>query len=262
MLLSCSDSYVPPTDNRKTIIIGIDGAGNNFSQDTTPYIFELCRNDIFNTNSKAVLPTTSAQNWGAILTGLSPEITCFTNESIKTSENLQFPTVFKKLREKYKWEPMASIVNWSPINTGIIENKIDITKINCPDDQAVTEQVIQYINENDFKLVFVQFDSIDYAGHLFGYGTEKYFEMLKDVDSKISQIVNTLIKKGYYRDTLIIICTDHGGTGVDHGGQTSQEVNTFFGAKKPYNFEIELNKPMSNLEVSDIVLDWMLNRSK
>ena len=33
-------------------------------------------------------------------------------------------------------------------------------------------------------------------------------------------------------DWLIIITTDHGGSGSDHGGQSSEEVNTWFAVNK------------------------------
>ena len=64
---------------------------------------------------------------------------------------------------------LASIVNWNPINHGIIETDISVKKIHEGTDDAVMNKTIQYIKANkDVKLLFVHFDEVDHNAHAHG----------------------------------------------------------------------------------------------
>lgn len=95
---------------------------------------------------------------------------------------------------------------------------------------------------------FVQFDSIDGAGHTYGYGTERYLEELSHADRYVAKIYSVLEEAGIADDTLFIVTTDHGGHGHSHGGTTDEEKYVFFvavGKSIPAGARIDL-------EVKDI----------
>ena len=74
----------------------------------------------------------------------------------------------------------------------------------------------------------MQFDSIDGAGHTYGYGTEKYLEALSGADEWVGAIRKAIEDAGIAEDTLYIVTADHGGHDHAHGGTTDGEKYVFF----------------------------------
>ena len=132
----------------------------------------------------------------------------------------------------------ASIVNWNPVNIGIVENNLGVVKQHGGDDEAVTDLVCKYLEKNDPTFLFVHFDGCDGAGHRFGYGTEKHLNQIHITDGYIQRIYEALEKRGFADSTLFLVTADHGGTNNDgksgsHGGWTDAEKYIMFAATGP-----------------------------
>ena len=103
------------------------------------------------------------------------------------------------------------------------------------DGVRVPEEVFTLIRswaerEKKPEFLFVQFDSIDGAGHTYGYGTEKYLAALETADAYVARIREAVEKAGIAEDTLFIATADHGGFDHGHGGVTDEEKYVFFAA--------------------------------
>ena len=71
---------------------------------------------------------------------------------------LSYASLFKLARQQWPDAPLSAFSRWEPINTGIIENTINVHMESKPDPE-LTEAIVDYIHERpDFKLMFIQLD--------------------------------------------------------------------------------------------------------
>lgn len=214
------------------IILGVDGAGNFHKDCDTPNMDKIFIEDgAWTDYCRAASPSISAQCWGSMLIGVKPSVHRLTNDIVVTQKytNEAFPTIFKLVRNAHPDAKLEAICNWDPIYYGIIEPDINV-KLQSGDDAQVAQKVITTITEDKPELLFVQFDSVDHAGHSVTYGSEKYLKTIEIIDKYVGKIYNAIEQAGILDSTLLIICADHGGNGTSHGGASEAEMNTFFGA--------------------------------
>ena len=157
----------------------------------------------------------------------------FTNEA--------YPSVFKVYGERHPDLVTASIINWYPINKGIVEDDIPGNyKINAGefykgpnDDEAVdrtaVEKILEFIEDKDPKILYTHLDGPDHGGHQHGYGSEGYVKSVINVDKLLGVIYDAYCKKGWGDNTLFVLITDHGHVNKNghggHGGWTESERN-------------------------------------
>lgn len=253
---SLSSEEVIKERNKRVVLIGVDGAGHNFNENNTPFINSIMSSGASTHEALTSNPTISAQSWGSLFTGLSPDVHKFDNGSITKERNTSFPTFFKSVHEQDEDALLASFCNWSPINYGIIEDDIGVHKENPGEDETVTNRVIDYLSNNDPKVTFIHFDGVDHAGHSIGYNTSQYYEAIKVIDKLVERIYNTLVSLNRIEDTLFMITSDHGGNGTNHGGLSYEERYVYFGAVGKGVNNITINN-MYIRDVKSIVLEGL-----
>jgi len=216
---------------RHVIIVGIDGAGNFYRKANTPAIHRLFREGAGTDWCLTSIPTISAECWGSMLIGVGPEIHGLTNDIVSSRpyENALHPSLFRIIRTARPESELGSFCNWSPINAGIVERDLGV-EMETGEDEGLTGKICAYIEEKKPEFLFVQFDSIDGAGHTYGYGTEKYLAALETADAYVARIREAVEKAGIAEDTLFIATADHGGFDHGHGGVTDEEKYVFFAA--------------------------------
>lgn len=218
---------------KHVIVIGVDGAGNFFNKTATPNIDKIFENGAVSYKVLTENPSISAQCWGALLHGVTNNVHGLTNAIVAEREfpkDSKYPSFFKVVRENDKDAKLASFSHWNPINVGIIENDIGVHKYGGVADKAICEAVCSFVDIAAPKLVFVQFDEVDGAGHSSGYNTPTHFAKITEIDGYIGKIYEAYEKKGIIDDTLFIVTADHGGNGTSHGGYTDGEKYIMFAA--------------------------------
>ena len=217
---------------KHVIIIGVDGGGAFFKNTSTPRMDAIFKNGAVSYRTKTSYPTISAQCWGSMLHSVLPEFHRLTNGTVGSKPfkpDSPFPSIFRLVKEAFPNANMASFCNWNPINIGIIEDNLGVVK-GTGSDPEVANKVVQYIQGNDPTLVFVQFDSVDGAGHGSGYGSARHLSAITAVDALIGNIYDAVKRKGILDDTLFLVSADHGGTPEgSHGGDTDAERYVFLG---------------------------------
>ena len=218
----------------RVYLIGVDGAGKFFTESETPNIDRIFADGAYNHGTVTSIPTISAQCWGSMLHGVSPQAHRLTNGivgELPLADDFPYASVFKLAREAYPDAALSSMSNWNPINFGIIERGLGVI-MGTGDDDEICEQVCRTITDDDPKLLFVQFDSVDGAGHHYGYGDENYLKRITYIDSLIGRIYDTAEKCGRLENTLFLVTADHGGSpDGHHGGNSDAEVIVSFFAK-------------------------------
>ena len=221
------------------VIVGVDGAGAFFRETDTPNLDEIFANGAVTYEAITATPSISAQSWGSLFHGVTPEFhglnNTITGDRAYPSDS-PYPSFFRVVREQMPDASLASICHWGNINTGIIEDDLDVYKKNTAGDRNVIRMASRYVKKQVADgngaptLLFVHLDEADGAGHGSGYGTQTHLEKITQQDEWIRQLYDTYDDLGLLEDTLFIVTTDHGGQGTSHGGDSEAEMKIMFAA--------------------------------
>lgn len=217
---------------KHVIIVGIDGAGSFQEKCSTPNMDSIFSEGIWTPNCIASLPSISAQCWGSMFTGVAPSVHKLNNQNVgmgKPYDNPVYPTFFKLARETDPSAKLAAFCGWRLICEGMIEPDIGVVT-DTGSDAEIAEKVSAFIKTEKPDLMFVQFDSVDHAGHTLGFGKKEYVKALEAVDGYVGKIFEAVKEAGILDDTLFILTSDHGGVLRGHGGISRSEMDVYFGA--------------------------------
>lgn len=245
-----STGYVPTMEELnnspkydRVVIMGVDGAGGSFTREgfNLPNFHKIFDEGSINTNGIAQYPTISGPNWASMLTGVTAQKHQMTNATTSIFANSgKNPTIFSSYASANKDAKMISIVAWTQINKGIIENNIPgMTKIsikkqidtkNATDydiDRAVVNELDKQLNSQDYKIVFLHFDSVDHAGHKYGRDSVQYKEAMEEIDKDLGIVYESYKTRGLLDTTLFLCVSDHGHTVKGgHGKESDFEKET------------------------------------
>ncbi|MBB6672157.1 alkaline phosphatase family protein [Cohnella nanjingensis] len=226
---------------RRVFILGMDGAGNFVREAATPDLDAWLGRGAYTYFAQAELPTISAECWGSVLHGVKPERHGLNNEKAAESaypSDSPYPSLFRLVREREPDAKLASFTGWSPINSGIIEETLDVHKVSLPDAELVPA-LLDYIDGNpDVRLLFLQLDEPDGSGHGHGYGADspEYLAAIAKSSERIGRVLARIEARGLAEDSLIVLLTDHGGGGADkynHGSDHPMDRDVFWGVIGP-----------------------------
>lgn len=215
---------------KHVVVVGLDGMGVFNRLADTPCMDKIFADGAVTYSALSMSPTSSAENWGSMLLGASPEVHRAANEldiGIKHTGEA-FPSVFKRIREALPDARLSSFVNWKPINRGMIEDGLDVNMGSAKDEELCGLIVDEIANKPNF--LFIQFDEIDGAGHGSGYGSEDYLKKISIEDSFVGRIHDAYVKNGIIDDTLFIAVADHGGIITGHGAYSDEEKYIYLAA--------------------------------
>ena len=221
------------------VVVGVDGAGAFFKDADKPKMDKIFANGAVTYEAITSTPSISAQSWGSLLHGVTPEFHGLDNGTASSRAypaDSEFPSVFRVIREQMPEANLASFCNWNPINFGIIEENIGVYKDSYPSDIKVIREASAYVKDTVTNggsapaLLFLQLDEADASGHGHGYGSASHLKKIKQQDGWISYLYETYEELGLLEDTLFIVTADHGGNGNDHGGSTDAEMQIMFAA--------------------------------
>lgn len=221
------------------IVVGIDGAGSFIRDARTPNFDRIFADGAVTYKALASNPSISAECWGSMLLGVGPEVHKLTNEIVSSTPypvDSRFPSLFRRIREVSPEAVLGSYCDWNPITYGIVENNIGVSHDTANDD-ALTPIICEYIRSKKPDFLFMQFDSVDGAGHKYGYGTAEHLRRIGEVDVLLNDIYSAAEDAEIIDDTLFMVIADHGGTnpgngqGGGHGGWTDGEKYVTFAAK-------------------------------
>jgi len=219
------------------IIVGIDGAGAFFQNANTPHFDRIFANGSITYSALSSKPTISAECWGSMLLGVGPEIHNLTNTIVSQRPypiDSQFPSVFRRIHQVYPDAKMGSFCDWNPITFGIVENNLNIATATARDDELVPT-ICDYIRKEKPDFLFMQFDSVDGAGHRNGYGTTAHLQRIQEVDRLINDVYHAIEDSQIADETLFMVIADHGGANTPegkgtHGGWSDSEKYVTFAA--------------------------------
>lgn len=205
---------------RRVLIVGIDGCRPDALRAAkTPSLCALIRDGAVSYQAQTCEFTVSGPGWASMLTGVWPSGHHVEDNSFDGARFDLYPHFFQRLKEVRAEIVTASIVNWGPINHQILSAS-DISA-EYDRDFEVAEAAEQLLTSHDPDVLFLHFDEVDQAGHAHGFGphSAKYLEAISMVDAQIGDILAALRRRTTYdrENWLVLVSTDHGGSGRKHG---------------------------------------------
>ena len=243
------------------IVLGIDGAGSFVKDADTPYFDSIFADGAVIYDALASNPSISAECWGSMLLGVGPEVHKLTNGIVSSTPypaDSPYPSLFRRIKAAYPEAELGSYCDWNPITYGIVEDNLGVSHDTANDD-ALAPVICDYIKAKKPDFLFIQFDSVDGAGHKHGYGTPEHLKRISEVDVLVNDVYTAAKDAGIIDDTLFIVIADHGGTnpgngqGGGHGGWTDGEKYVTFAAAGRGVNKVQLEK-MNIRDLAAVVL--------
>ena len=218
---------------KHVILIGVDGMGANYLAKASdiPVMQMMMKNGAYTFHARCVSPSSSADNWAAMVMGAGTELTGYTKWDSKTPEIPSreldqygmFPSIFTLMREQKPDSKLGVIYTWGGIGYTIPKKAVN-NDDNANNDSLTTEHSVKYIKTEKPDFLFIHFSNVDGAGHGIGWGTPTYYSAIKAIDKQIGQILNAVKDAGMEDNTVLIVTSDHGGINKEHGGKTMEEM--------------------------------------
>lgn len=235
---------------KHVFILGFDGAGTAPEKLDTPNMDRVFSRGAYTYRAQTAFPTISAECWGTMLHSVEPEQHRLTNEVVSREPypvDSPYPSIFRILREQRPGAVMASFSEWAPINSGIIEDGLDVYRAS-KHGEKLGLLIADYLREKKPDLLFMQLDGPDEGGHTYGYFTEGHYEAVREADQVLGMVLDAIEREGMWDDSLILLTTDHGGGGGNprsHGADHPLDKTIYWGCCGPFVREgVVLSEPV------------------
>ena len=251
------------SEKAKVIVIGVDGLSvNGLQKAQTPNMDLMMEQGSFTLNGQAVLPSKSSPNWMSMMSGVGPEkhlITkngfdkdVYTNTPTCPNHDDHFPTIFTLLRTQRPTDKTALIHQWPAFKKLLNLDELTYRKNKILSAKSVAKTGIRYYKKEQPSLLFLHFNLVDAAGHLHGYAHKKYVEKVEKMDDLLEKFIELAQNEP---NLYILLVSDHGGIGKNHGGDTPEELTVpviIFGQNIDRK---QITKPVSNIDIAPTIVD-------
>lgn len=223
----------PPVE-RHVIVIGVDGLSvDGVRTAKMPHLRRLLPHAAWTLEARGVMPTLSSPNWASVIDGGAPEQHGITSngylrhlieiEPVCRDSEGMFPTIFEVLRAQRPMSRIAIFHDWKGF-ADLVEKYAPDVMQHEPGAAHTTAAAIDYWRRNRPDLMFVHLDNVDQAGHESGWTSHAYYEAVDEADRHIGEILAMLEEQSADNSTYVLITSDHGGKGRNHGKNSLAEI--------------------------------------
>ncbi|CEO97035.1 hypothetical protein PBRA_005639 [Plasmodiophora brassicae] len=163
-------------------------------------------------DAQAFVPVLSMPNWASLLLGTSPAVTNIIDNEFTDSASI---------RQRC---------------TTLMDADRD-DNVYFPELDAAADVVLTFLNTKLLSsFTFIHLDTIDSAGHKFGWGTPQYFNAITEADT----LIGNIMKRAELDDAIVVVVADHGGLGRQHdiNAPEARRVPIAFWSSRP----LDINK--------------------
>ena len=222
------------THARHVIIIGVDGLSiDGVVKAHAPRIHDLMTRAAWTMEARGVMPTLSSPNWASMIDGAGPEQHGITSNGYlhpmvslqpmcQDSEGM-FPTMFKVMRTQKPASRIAVFHDW-PGFADLLEKDVPDVLQHEHGAARTTEAAVKYWAANRPDLMFVHLDNVDHTGHDSGWSSAAYYRAVDEADGYVGAILDMLQNLSATDSTFVLITSDHGGKGHNHGKNSLAEI--------------------------------------
>jgi predicted AlkP superfamily pyrophosphatase or phosphodiesterase len=249
------------------IVIGVDGLSvDGYARAKSPRIHELAARAAWTLEARGVMPTLSSPNWASIISGAGPEQHGITSngilrkmatlEPVCRGEDGHFPTIFEVLRKQKPGARIAIFHDWDGF-ADLLEKSVPNVLKHVAGAAKTVQAAAQYWEQNRPDLMFVHLDNVDHAGHEFGWGSGQYLRAVEQADHYVGVILDMVDRLAALDSTYIILTSDHGGKGHNHGKNSITEIQVPWIFAGPDTATGAITSPVYGFDTASTVA-WIL----
>gem|GEM_PF-907483 len=204
---------------RYFVMVTIDGCRPDVLLEAdTPWIDTLADNALYNWLGVTVYPSVTPVAHASLFTGAYPEDHGYEGPG----DSLEAETIFEVAENSgYRTaliDGKGGRIAGLERGVSYVKNDVDYRKIGDPDaDLRVMENAIRIFVQHRPTIMFVLLPMVDSTGHSYGHTSQEYRRAIERADRAIGILVENLRALGLYENTYIVVVSDHGMTGTDHG---------------------------------------------
>jgi len=204
----------------RVLFIGIDGMRPDaLDAADTPHIDRLRREGAGSLSAATQLTgaTSSAPGWTSIFTGVEVRTHGVVQNGDYSGYDTTLPT-FARLVRHDLGRPTAAVAHWPQILSDIHQVD-DFDSSLLTDDDGVADVTSDNIQVGSAHLYVTHLDDVDHAGHAEGFSVEvpEYIAAIEAQDTRVGRMLAAIDARPGSEDWLVVLTTDHGGHGTDHG---------------------------------------------
>ena len=208
---------------QRVVVISIDGLRADAVTPTwTPALNGLMKRGASTLKARCTAPTYTIPNHVTMVTGLLPASHGFEFNRDPGRQVVPAGSIFEQIRRsgrttalyvsKYKLRLLAHprrvdrhVVNQSGTSKSVVARFL--VDIRSP--------------ETRWDFCFIHLIEPDAAGHKYGWMSQRYLNAVYAADQQVSKILIALGLQRLIYETLVIVTSDHGGEGFEHGTASS-----------------------------------------
>lgn len=220
----CRCQTACPCAIEHVVIISIDGLRPDaLEQAETPALDALRAAGAYSAAAQAVLPSVTLVNHASMLGGMSPEKHgIYWNVNDPDLGKVKGPTLFS-LAHKAGLST-AMVVGKPKLEHLVLPNSVDNYDYAGFTDGQVVGDALEVIRTGLPNILFIHLPDVDSAGHAMGWMSPLQLTAVSRTDGLIGKLVAALEAGHYLENTLLIITSDHGGSGRKHGSDSPEDT--------------------------------------
>lgn len=220
-----TDTATPePPQIEHVVIISIDGLrADALARADTPNLDALRKRGAFSDNARAVVPSVTLVSHASMLGGMSPE-KHGVDWNIFDAERgfVTGPTLFSLAHNA--GQRTAMVVGKEKLQHLAIPGTVDEFDYPGFNDLQVDERAGEIIAAGLPAVLFVHLPGVDTAGHHAGWMSDEQVAAVQLADTVVGDVTAALDNAGYSDSTLLIVTSDHGGSGKSHGSDSPEDT--------------------------------------
>lgn len=248
LLLAATVGPAQTPITKKVLVIGIDGCRPDAIAGAleAKHLHSLVKEGAFSPNADVLgeratgADTSTGPGWTSLFTGVWADKHGVKDNLFRGHALEAYPSFFKRIKDARPRANVVTLVSWPAFQQFLFgpgegcRLPIDGDKKGYLDaDKLIGEHAVKLLTEENPDALFVYFGNVDSAGHGYGFHPKspRYTKEIETVDGYIGKILQALRARPSFgkEDWLIIVCTDHGGKGREHGlGEKVPEIRTGF----------------------------------
>ena len=205
------------------LMIFIDGwRPDSIAAADTPTIDMLMQNSAYSMKMRVEDTTISGSGHSSYLTGVHRDKHNVHNNNFSNSNYEEYPHWFHHLKSANLGKYTAAYHNWWPMANKAFESCAGcVNKLFYGNDAEISEELANDLAVKQMDTATLFLDDMDAAGHGYGFSisVDEYIEAMNVTDERIGIVMDAMFARTNYaeEDWMVIVSTDHGGTGYSHG---------------------------------------------
>jgi predicted AlkP superfamily pyrophosphatase or phosphodiesterase len=245
---------------KKVLLIGLDGCRSDALIPCGSPAFPLLMEHAYvNMHCDRGPYTESSPGWSTVLHGVYPAKHGVTSNDITHLDYGNFHDIFYYMKQFNPKFSLAEVSNWDDF-LRLTTNEDYAMNVN--NDGEVKQQALFLLSHYPPDVLLLHFDAIDETGHSNGFSPVNpfYLNAIRQTGDYILQIMQLIEmrEQNYGEEWMVIIASDHGGSGTAHYGQESIDATRYvFQIFRLPNINRQNMETASNVDIMPTILNYM-----